>query len=116
MTIQKFRLFPTQRSYKQYRMWMMIPGIEAKCFTAFKDMSLQGSTALRVGVELSETLDTFYGTEVPERLYLYADGGGDRRVTHLQGQKALIAVFIHHDLDELIAARPAAYQSYRNPV
>ena len=105
-----------QRSYKQYRMWMMIPGIEAKCFTAFKDMSLQGSTALRVGVELSEALDTFYGTEVPELLYLYADGGGDRRVTHLQVQKALIAVFIHHDLDELIAARPAAYQSYRNPV
>ena len=79
-------------------------------------MALQGSTALRGGVELSEALDPFYGTEVPERLYLYADGGGDRRVTHLQVQKALIAVFIHHDLDELIAARPAAYQSYRNPV
>ena len=47
---------------------------------------------------------------------LYADGGGDRRVTHLQVQKALITVFIHHDLDELIAARPAAYHSYRNPV
>ena len=37
-------------------------------------------------------------------------------MTHLQVQKALIAVFIHHDRDELITARPAAYQSYRNHV
>ena len=43
-------------------------------------------------MELSEALDSFYGTEVPERLYLYANGGGDRRVTHLQVQNALIAV------------------------
>ena len=85
-------------------------------FYSIKDMALQRSTALRGGVEPSEALDSFYGIEVPERLYLYADGGGDRRVTHLQVQKALIAVFIHHDFDELTAARPAAYQSYRNPV
>ena len=87
-----------------------------KVFYSIKDMTLQGSTALRGGVELSEALDSFFGTEIPERLYLYADGGDDRRVTHLQVQKALIALFIHHDLDELIAARPAACQSYRNPV
>ena len=43
-------------------------------FYIIKDMALQGSTALRGGVELSEALDYFYGTEVPERLYLYADG------------------------------------------
>ena len=79
-------------------------------------MALQGSTAWRGVVELSKTLDSTYRSHIPERLFLYADGGGDRRITFLQVQKGLIALFLHHDFDEIIAAQPAAYQSYRNPV
>ena len=31
-------------------------------------------------------------------------------------QKSLISLFLRHDLDEVVAARPAAGHSYRNPV
>ena len=44
------------------------------------------------------------------------DGGGDRNVTNLQVQKALIALLLYHDFNEIIATLPAANQSYRNPV
>ena len=79
-------------------------------------MALQGSTAWRGGMELTKVLEDFYADSIPVRLYLYADGGGDRNVVNLKVQQALIAVYLHLDLDELVAARPAAYQSYRNPV
>ena len=53
---------------------------------------------------------------VPSHLYLYADGSGDRKNSNFKVQKNLLALFFKHDLDEVIAARPAANQSYRNPV
>ena len=84
-------------------------------FYSIKDMALQGSTARRDATELNKALDTFYGAEMPGRLYLYVDRG-DRCVTYQQVQKALIAQFLYHDFDEITAARPAADQSYRNPV
>jgi DNA-directed RNA polymerase subunit RPC12/RpoP len=86
-------------------------------FYSIKDMALQGSTAYRGVVELSSAFDSFYDADAtPQRLFLYADGGGDRLMSHLKVQKALIALFLHQDFDEVIAARPAAYQSFRNPV
>lgn len=85
-------------------------------YYGIKDMALQGSTAWRGGMELTKVLEDFYADSIPGRLYLYADGGGDRNVVNLKVQQALIAVYLHLDLDELVAARPAAYQSYRNPV
>ena len=80
-------------------------------FDSIKDIALQGGTAWRGATELNKALDMFYGAEMPERLYLNVDGGGDRRVTYLQVQKALIALFLYHNFDEIIAARTAANQS-----
>ena len=42
--------------------------------------------------------------------------GGDRRMTFLQVQLAVIAMFFHHNLDELVVARTTAGLSFRNPV
>ena len=53
---------------------------------------------------------------MPPKVYIYADGGGDRMIGHLKVQMGLIALFLDHDLDEVIAARPAAGYSYRNPI
>lgn len=46
----------------------------------------------------------------------YTDGGGDRKNTNFKVQKSLLALFVKYDFDEIIAARPAANYSYRNPV
>ena len=74
----------------------------------------RGTTAWRGVAELYEPLKGYYQT-VPQRVYIYADGGGDRRITFLRVQMALIAMFLSLDLDELISARPAAGHSFRNP-
>ena len=37
-------------------------------------------------------------------------------VSHLQVQKALIALFLYCDFNEIIATRPASDQSYTSPV
>ena len=78
-------------------------------------MSSEGNTAWRGVTELKQVLQMYY-TVIPERLYIYADGGGDRRITFLRVKMALVAMFLTLDLDELISARSAAGHSFRNPV
>ena len=53
---------------------------------------------------------------MPPYLYLYADGSSDRKNTNLKAQKCFSGLFLAHDFDEIVAARPAANNSYRNPV
>ena len=53
---------------------------------------------------------------VPIPPHLYTDGSGDKKNTNFKVQKSLLSLFFKHDLDEIIAARPAANHSYRNPV
>lgn len=84
-------------------------------YYGIKSMVLQGSTAWRCIVELGLVLEQEY-TTVPPRIYCYTDGGGDRRMTFLQVQLAVIAMFLFYNLDEIIAARTAAGCSFRNPV
>ena len=64
-------------------------------FYNITDMDLQESTAWRGAAKLSKAFHTFYGAEMAERLYLYADEGGDRSVTYLQVQKVIIALFLY---------------------
>ena len=80
-----------------------------------KSMASEGSTAWRGVTELGNTLKDYHDT-IPERVYIFADGGGDRRIAYLQVQMGLIAMFLCYDLDEQISARPAAGCSYRNPI
>ena len=80
-------------------------------------MATEGSTALRGVTELSEALEKLYCKDsIPCRLYVYADGSGDRKNSNFKVQKGMMSLFIRHDMDEVVAARPAANHSYRNPV
>ena len=80
-----------------------------KVFYSFKNMVTQGSSALQGVVEMAKILK-------PQRIsasrfYAISDGGGDRRVGYLSVKKALIGMFLVHDLDELIISRTAAGHS-----
>ena len=75
-------------------------------------MLFQTSETL-VWCRLSLTLNKFHGT-VPPNAYNYADGGGHQMIKHLKVQMRLIVLFLDgldHDLDEVIASRPAAGNS-----
>ena len=85
-----------------------------KVFYSFKNMVTQGSSALRGVVEMAKILKSQRISA--SRFYAISDGGGDRRVDYLSVKKALIGMFLVHDLDELIICRTAAGHSYRNPV
>ena len=88
-----------------------------KVFYSVKDMPTQDSSAMRGAAEVNTVLISHYDSEnFPSHLYLYTDGGGDRKNTNYKVQRGLIALFLDHDLDKLIAARPAAGHSYRNPI
>ena len=84
-------------------------------FYGVKSMVSEGSTAWRCIVELGKTLELEYET-IPGRIYWYTDGGGDRRMTFIQVQLAVISLFLTYDADEVIVARTAAGLSFRNPV
>ena len=84
-------------------------------YYAIKSMVTEGSTAWRCMVELGNVLQQHYA-KVPPSVYVYSDGGGDRRMTFLQVQLATIGLFFVNDLDEVVIARTAAGCSFRNPV
>ena len=85
-----------------------------KVFYSVKNMVTQGSSALRGAVEMAKILKSQRISA--SRFYAISDGGGDRRFDYLSIKKALIGMFLVHDLDELIICRTAAGHSYRNPV
>ena len=84
-------------------------------YYAVKSMISEGSMAWRCVVELGNVLEKQY-TIVPSRVYCYTDGGGDRRMTFLQVQLAVITLFFLHTLDEIIFAPTSDGCSFRNPV
>ena len=77
-------------------------------------MVTQGSSALRGVVEMAKNLKSQRISA--SRFYAISDGVGDRRVDYLSIKKALIGMFLVHDLDKLIICRTAAGHSYRNLV
>ena len=79
-------------------------------------MVLEGSTAIRGVVELSDTIATHHKTNIPKSLYLITDGSGDCKVINLSVQAALIALVLKHDMDEIITCCTTAGLPYRNPV
>ena len=83
-------------------------------FYGFKSMVTQGSTAMRGVAEMGKILKENGATV--SRFYAITDGGGDRRVDYLSVRKAIISLFLQHDLDEVLVCCTAAGLSYRNPV
>ena len=69
-------------------------------------MVTQGSSSLRDVVEMAKILKSQHISA--SRFYVISDGGGDRRVDYLSVKKALIGIFLVHDLDELIICCTAA--------
>ena len=52
--------------------------------------------------------------KAPKNLYLITDGGCYRNITNLSFQAALIALFLKHDMDEIVTYHSAAGLSYKN--
>ncbi len=77
-----------------------------------KDAAFEPSSPMRHSAELVQTLRS----DLKPILFLYSDGGPDHRVTYINVQIALIALFRRLDLDYLCAARTAPCHSWRNPV
>ena len=85
-----------------------------QCYYGVKNMITQGSTAIRCTTELAKVIQQ--EDVIQPRLYAFTDGGGDRNITNLAVQKAVISLFLKLNLDEAIFARTAANCSFRNPV
>ena len=80
-------------------------------------MATQSSSAIRGVTELSMAIEDFYGAaNIPLRLYMYSNSGGDKKNTNFKVQKTLISLFLYNDLDEFVAVRPSTGHSYRNSV
>ena len=82
-------------------------------FVGLKDAVLEPSSPLRHCTELAKILpqeDTSSSI-----LLLYTDGGPDHNLTFLSVQLAIIALYIHFDLDMIQAVRTAPYHSWKNP-
>ena len=60
-------------------------------------------------------LEILKDKEIPLIVLMKTDGGPGHNVTFVRVQMALIALFLHHDLDMLVAVRTAPGHSYRNP-
>ena len=82
-------------------------------FVSIKDAIFQPSNPLRHCTELSKLL-TQKSLKSPI-LIMYTDGGPDHNNTFLSVQLSLIALFLKHDLDMIIAVRTAPHQSWKNP-
>lgn len=73
----------------------------------------QASSPLRHAAELSNTLLFEKGNR--SVVLLYTDGGPDHRLTYLSVQLTLIALWLKHDLDAVIAVRTPPGHSWKNP-
>ena len=88
---------------------------QGSVFVTLKDSVFQASCPLRHAAELSRIQQQVNFVFKPI-LLVYSDGGPDHRVTYVSVKAAMIALFLKHNLDLLVAARTALNQSYRNPV
>lgn len=59
---------------------------------------------------------THYKASIPKIYHLITSDGGDRKVISLFKQTALIALFLKHDMDEIIACHASAWLLYRIPL
>ena len=82
-------------------------------YYSVKDMPMEGSTAIRGVAELDEALFLRGTISI---VAIYADGGGGRKNRNFKAKRSILGLFFQHDLDEIVAARPAANHSFRNTV
>lgn len=80
-----------------------------------KDSVFEQSGPFRHMAELSASARQEPDQECPPVLFAYTDGGADHRLTCKSVQLAYIALFIHEDLDLLVAGRTCPGHSFANP-
>lgn len=79
-------------------------------YVGVKDAVLEASSPIRHCTELCKIMTVQNDTRP-----IYTDGGPDHNLTFFSVQLALIALFLHFDLDLLEALRTAPYHSWKNP-
>lgn len=80
-------------------------------------MVLEGSTTIWDVANFQTPLSNqLYKASTPKISYLITSDGGDRKVISLFKQTALIALFLKHDMDEIIACHASAWLLYRIPL
>ena len=87
---------------------------EGTVHIAYKDAVHEPSSPTRHATELHSILVPQIGSK--SILFVYTDGGPDHRLTYLNIQMSLIALFCSLNLDLLIARRTAPCHSWKNPV
>ena len=81
-------------------------------FYGFKSMVSEGSSAMRCAADVM----TKRFNKTPPCLYLYSDGGPEKKTDNLSVQKLYIALFLQNNFEEVLIARTAANLYYRNPM
>ena len=65
--------------------------------------------------EIADVMAEHFDKTLP-CLYVYSDGGPEKKTHNLSVQKLYIALFLQHNFEEVLIARTAANQSYHNPM
>lgn len=90
-----------------------------KVFTTVKDRIFEKSSPMRHAAELTDQIRNNFSNDgvtcSNEILFIYTDGGGDHNVTNPTVKISLLALFVHLDVDMLVAIRTCPTQSWVNP-
>ena len=69
-------------------------------FYGFKSMVSEGSMAMRCAAEIADVM-TEHFDKTTRYLYVYSDGGPDRKTDNLYLQKSYIALFLMHERQQI---------------
>ena len=84
-------------------------------FYRFKSMVSEGGSAMRFAAEISDVMKERFD-KTPPCLYVYSDGGPEKKTDNLSVQKSFIALFLQHNIEKVLIAWTAANLSHRNPM
>lgn len=87
---------------------------DGQVFVGLKEAGFEPSSPIRHATELHKCIQPLMGNR--SILFIYSDGGPDHRLTFVSVQLSLIALFLHLNLDVLVAGRTAPCHSWANPV
>ena len=70
---------------------------------------------MRCAVEIADVMAEHFNKTSP-CLYVYSDGGLERKTDNLSVQKLYITLFLQHNFEDVSIARMATDLSYHNPM
>ena len=72
-------------------------------FYRFKSMVSEGGSAMRCAAEISDVMKERFD-KTPPCLYVYSDGGPEKKTDNLSVQKSFIALFLQHNIEKVLIA------------